>query len=157
MTQKKRIGTRILALGVTAVVLAAVGYVIFDVVRKAQLPPSSLTETRMLVTSLTGADFEVTDTHIDDVEKSEYVSIFAGDAGTLDGLSKAKAAKKTLLFRYDPGQWRGTLPLITSTEANKVQVSLPGVSRVIFKREIWKGVSVEYRIGTIVHPQLETN
>jgi multidrug efflux pump subunit AcrB len=157
MKQKKRIWTRLLAVAVTAMVLAAVGYVVFEAVRKSQLPPRSVTETRMLVTSLTGADFEVTDTHIDDLEKSEFVSVFVGEAGTLEVSQKAGADKKTLLFRYDPGQWRGTLPLITSSEAHKVQVSLPGVSTVIFERPNWKGISVDYRIGTIVHPSPVTN
>ena len=157
MTQKKRTGTRILALGVTAVVLAAVGYVIFDVVRKAQLPPRSETETRMLVTSVTGVDFEVTDTHINDSEKSEYVSIFVGEAGTLAGSKRASGDKKTLVFRYAPGQWRDTLPLITSSEPNKVQVSIPGVSAVIYQQGKWKGVSIEYRIGMVAHPTSATN
>lgn len=111
------------------------------------------TETKMSVRNLAGADFEVTYTNADTLAKEEFISVYASNAneGKTSWLRRIFVGK-TLLFRYDPAMVEGTLPTITSSGPRKINISIPRISSVIFQREKWGNLSINYDIGRIDYP-----
>lgn len=130
----------VVAAFVTLVLATAIGYVGWDAYRKAQLPPRTVTENRMHVEGAEGASFDVTYTHTEGKGEGAYVSVLA----TVHGAGPSDA---TLLFRYDPGPWDGTLPVIATPGTKKVMIRVPAVAEVLVRKAAWNDWTVDYRIG----------
>jgi hypothetical protein len=121
-------------LGVFYLLLAAVGL--------APTPYTCITEMHGKVSDVAGFDFEVSETDCDTLAKDASISVFA---------SKAGQAHKTLLFKYGPAGG-DPFPLITPIDQHSVQISVPWISDVIFRRDGLKDLSVVYKIGVIEYP-----
>jgi hypothetical protein len=108
------------------------------------------TETRMDIADLDGAHVQVTDTLVDAIAHSEYVSIYFSEPAT-SGAARL-LHRKTLLFRYDPGANDAPLPSVTANGPKTIRVTVPRVSSVFIREKSWKGLSVDYQIGHIDYP-----
>ncbi len=101
----------------------------------------------MKLSGLAGFDFEISNTDCDEIAKEEWVRVFA---------SKAGQAHKTLLFEYDPGGG-DRFPVRTPADRHSVQISVPWISGVRFRRDSLKGLSVVYKIDRIDYPDADPN
>jgi hypothetical protein len=111
---------------------------------------AEITETRMEIANLSGAQFQVTDTDYDALAKEEWVSIYVAAAG--DSHFARLIHRKTLLFQYDPWSYDAAMPTITSLGPHRIQISVPRVSSIRFKRADWKNLSIDYKIGFVEYP-----
>jgi hypothetical protein len=136
-----------------AIVLLGVGYVFLASIGMAPTPYTRMTETRMKIRNLSGEDFEVTYTNSDSLAKEEFVSVYVSKAGVNGESWVAKWFRnKTLLFRYDPAMWNSPLPAISVSGPNRILISIPRISSIIFQRRSWGNVSIDYEIGQIDYP-----
>jgi|ERR1051326_303035 hypothetical protein len=122
------------ALGAVYLLLATIGL--------APRPYTCLTETHEKISGLLGYDFEISETDCSTLGEDASISVFA---------SKAGQTNKELLFKYGPAGV-DPLPIITSVDQHTIQISVPRISDVIFRRDNWEGLSVIYSIGIIDYP-----
>lgn len=120
-------------------------YVWLDLLGLAPSPYTCITEVHGKVSNLAGFDFEVSETDCDVLAKDAAISVFA---------SKPGQPHKTLLFKYDPGGVEPD-PVITWIGQHTVQISVPWISSVFFRRDGFKGLSVVYKIDKIDYPDVE--
>jgi hypothetical protein len=107
----------------------------------------------MKITNLSGGDFEITYTNCDTLAKEEFVSVYVSKAGgNKTSLFARWLNKRTLLFQYDPGMWNSPLPLVRASGQNRILISIPKVSSVIFQSRSWENFPVDYEIGHIDYP-----
>jgi hypothetical protein len=142
---------RFFRVAIMLILAAAVVYVLAVTVDLTRKPFLSKTESRMTVTNVEGTDFEVTFTKLDAITNREYVSVFADKTGTGPKPAGKRDEDEALLFRYDPSEETGALPLIKSAGPKKVLISIPRVSSILFQRRLWNGLSVDYDIGVVEH------
>ena len=120
-------------------------YLWLDLLGLAPSPYTCITEIHGKVSSLAGFDFEISETNCDTLANDAAISVFA---------SKPGQPHKTLLFKYDPGGGDPD-PVITSIGQHTVQISVPRISSVFFRRDGFKGLSVVYKIDKIDYPDVE--
>ena len=131
----------------TLAVLAA-----FVLARHVEYREANLSETRMVLSDVSGADIEVVYTNSDTLAKQEDMSVYISSANRSRSWISRRLRRKTLLFRYDPGSPVNPLPSITSPTHGHVLISVPRVSSVSLQRTQWEGISVAYNIGRIDYP-----
>jgi hypothetical protein len=121
---------------------ATVGYVYLVPVGLVRAPHTCITETRTKLLNVSGFDFEISETDCSTLGEDASISVFA---------SKSGQPGKTLLFKYGPA---GTDPVavITSVDEHTVQISVKRISDVVFQKDSWEGLSVNYNIGFIDYP-----
>jgi hypothetical protein len=111
-------------------------------------------ETKRLVTDISGGDFEITYTNCDALAKEEFVSVYVTRTkGSGNPILAKLLNKRTLLFRYDPAMVDSPLPLVTTSSPGKVLISIPRVSSVLFQRRSWERTSIDYNIAQIDYPE----
>jgi hypothetical protein len=101
-----------------------------------------MTESRKTIPDLSGLDFEISQTDCSTLGEDTSISV---------SVSKAGETKKTLLFKYGPAGL-DPIPEIAVIDQQTIQISVQKISDLIFRRESWKGLSVEYNIGAIDYP-----
>jgi hypothetical protein len=138
---------KLLAYLASALVLLGIAYVFLAAVGLAPTPFTRMTETKMKVTNLSSGDFEVTYTNSDSLAKEEFVSVYVSKSG--QSFFTKWIPRKTLLFRYDPAMSNSPLPSISASGSNRILISIPRVSSVIFQTRSWGNVSVDYEIGHV--------
>jgi hypothetical protein len=124
-------------LGIVYLFLAAIGL--------APRPGDCLTETLGKISDRSGLDFEISETDCDTLAKDASVSVFA---------SKHGRTREVLLFKYDPGNAE-PMPVIASVGQYTIEISVPNISSVFFRRNHWDGLSVHYNIGSIDFPSAD--
>src|SRR5260221_2920826 len=101
-----------------------------------------ITETYKKIPRLSGFDFEISETDCSTLGEDASISIFA---------SKTGQTGKTLLFNYGPAGV-DPMPVITALDQHTVQISVPRISDLIFRRDNWEGLTIHYSIGVIDYP-----
>jgi hypothetical protein len=105
-----------------------------------------LTEIRGKVSGLARFDFEIRETNCDFLVKKDWISVF---------VSRPGRPRQTLLFEHDPAD-ADMLPVIDQIGEHSVQIAVPWISSIRFRRDGLKGLSVVYKIGRIEYPQSDT-
>jgi hypothetical protein len=105
-------------------------------------------ETKIVLTDVSGADIEVKYTNSDALAKEETISVYISEARS----NRLTFRHKTLLFRYDPGSEDEPLPSIASPTPNRLLISVPRISSISYKQTQWRGITVAYQIGRIDYP-----
>ena len=132
--------------------VATVVIVALSLAWRAAYQAANVSETLAVVRDLSGADVEVIYTNSDTVAKQEDISVYLSDAHDRSSWIRNKLHRKTLVFRYDPGDPDNPPPTITSPAAGHLQISVPRVSSVALKQTQWKDISITYQIGRIDFP-----
>ena len=103
--------------------------------------------------NLSSLRFEIEDMNCDGLAKDEAIRVYAKNTA-LDGgwfFSKWRN-QRTLLFRYDPGNWDNPLPSITRPNSSTILISVPEVSSIDYQNRNWANMSVTYQIGHVDYP-----
>lgn len=124
-----------LSAAVVAVVAVSIWFLL-AMVGLAWTPFSCTTEVRGRAASISGFDFEISETDCDTLAKDASISVFASRMGH---------SKKTLLLEYSPAGV-DELPVITSVGLHEVQIFIPKISNLIFRRDRMRDLSVAYKI-----------
>jgi len=117
-------------------------YLLLAAVGLAPMSQTCITETREKIRGIAGFDFEISETNCSTLGEDASISVFASKAGQPNGV---------LLFKYGPAGI-APMPVITAIDQQTVQIMVPRVSDLIFRRENWEGLSVNYNIGVIDYP-----
>lgn len=145
-----------LAFFAIAIFLLVAAYVFLAGTGKVPWPSSRFTETKMKIANLSGGDFEVDYTNSDLLAKEEFISVYVSKAEANTGSLLSKwFPRKTLLLRYDPGNADAPLPSISASGPNRISVSIPRVSSIIFQSRTWGQVSIDYEIEHVDYPSKE--
>jgi len=143
-----------LGLVVGGVTLLAMAYLFLAYIGAVPAPSTCTSETKETLTSVLGGDFEIVYTNCDALAKEEFVSVYVSKArGNRNPLLARLSGKKTLLFRYDPAIPNSPLPLVTASGPNRILISIPRVSSILFQGRNWEQVSVDYDIGHVDYPE----
>jgi hypothetical protein len=78
--------------------------------------------------------------------KEAWVSVYVSAAG---------GRKQALLFKYGPALHDPIPSIVVSGEGN-ITISIPIVTDVHVQRHRWRKVSVDYDIGRVMHPDVNT-
>lgn len=112
-------------------------------------PGTNISETKLELKNLSGADFEVIETDSDTLAKEQFVSVYVCDLASRSNWLSRLTHRKELLFRYDPWNWDEPMPMIEMTKFGRVQISIGRVSEIIYQRHEWKKLSLDYKIGFV--------
>lgn len=116
-------------------------------------PTAVSTETVTEMKDIGGKSFQITHTDSDLLAKDEYFSVYISDAGSNAHFwNRVFPRKRALIFRYDPTSLNGPLPFIRASKPNQIVISMPAVSSVLIKEDVWKDTSIKYEIGHIDYP-----
>ena len=138
-------GTILLLLGALYITLRTVG--IMD-------PNACISETKGIITDLSGATFEIIYTNCDTLAKDEAISVFISQSAVSRDSWFAKwRSRRSLVFRYDPGRPDNPLPRITNPSRSTILISVPEVSSIIYQNQRWQDMSIEYAIGKVDYPK----
>jgi hypothetical protein len=117
-----------------------------------RLPADScLSEELATIPNLFDARFEVIYTNCDTLVKDEAIRVYLSPAVVAGKWFDSWQKQRELVFQYDPG---GDLkpPAIEASGNNRVLISVPEHSSISLQRRTWRNISIDYRIGHIVHP-----
>lgn len=131
--------------------VAAVVFVLAATIDFVRKPWVAETQTRMAVTHLAGADFEVKATRLDAVSGRQYFSVYARPSGAA-GKAAGGTSGETLLFRYDPSAGEPALPLLSSPAPGTLVIALPRARAILYQRPEWNHLSLRYQIGAVERP-----
>lgn len=133
-----------LALVVVYVILVATGIISLD----------SYTEELTTIPNLSGMEFRVVYTSRARLFVTDYaVSVYARRAATEGESLVAKwLNRQTLLFRYDPFGADHPPPSIKAIGNDRILISIPKVSSVLFQSRKYENVTIDYDIGHIDYP-----
>ena len=105
------------------------------------------------VQDISGVRFEVEDSTCDVIAHNEAVSVYAKKtAQSQSWFSPNWRARRTLLFRYDPGRWDNPLPSITIPSQSVILISIPEISSILYQNRRWDNMSITYEIGKVYYP-----
>jgi hypothetical protein len=107
-------------------------------------PYTCMSSTIQTITNLSGYDFKVIETDCSTIGEDASVSVY---------ISLAGRKKEVLLFKYGPAGIN-PYPSIAVSDPGNVSISIPVVSDLILQRHKWLNVSIDYRIGQVMHPTL---
>jgi hypothetical protein len=124
-------------------------YIVLGLIGIVPMPRTDISETKLQVKDLSGADFQVIETDHDALAKEEFVSVYASESMDRSNWLSHLIHRKQLLFRYDPWNWDEPMPTIKNVGPGRVQISVGRVSSIIFQRRDWKKVSIDYNIGFV--------
>jgi len=140
-------------LGICALMLLVSGalYICLALVglAPAPAPGADISETKLALKNLSGADFEVIETDSDTIAKQQFVSVYVCDSASQSNWLSRLTHRKELLFRYDPWNWDEPMPVIETIKPGRVQISVGRVSSIIYQKHDWKNLSVDYKIGFV--------
>lgn len=125
-----------------AVILVAIIYLWLAMIGLAWTPYTCITETRKQISGVSGFDFEISETNCDTLAKDASISVFASISGQ---------TKRVLLFKYGPA-YIDLMPVITPVDKHTVQISIPEISDLIFRRDKLKDLTIRYKIDIIDYP-----
>ena len=146
MTRRKRYGIRLV------VAIAAI-YGAYLAVQFLRYHFTCTTEERLKIENLSGVSFEVVDTACDTLAKEEAIEIYARRAHPKGiRIFSGLWDRRTLLFRYDPGNPDTPLPSITRPSQSTILISIPDVASVLEQKHEWSNMSVKYDIGRVDYP-----
>jgi len=107
----------------------------------------------MTIPNLSGTEFEFTYTNCDTLAKEEAIRIYASRASVKgESFLWRLSNRNALLFNYDPGRPDGLLPTVVSSGNNRILISIPEVSSILFQSRKWKNLSIDYDVGHITYP-----
>ncbi len=136
-----------------ALAALAVLYVVLVATGTIGWPGAWQEEDLATIPNVGGLSFRITYTNSDTFAKQEAVSVYASPTESKEGSwLRRRLGRNTLLFRYDPSGKDKTLPSITSASGNRIMISVPEVSSVLFERAEWRGISFDYKIGRAAYP-----
>lgn len=117
------------------------------------LPGACLRQELASIPSVSGVSFKITYTNCDVLAKHESIGIYASETPSRGGLWFGRwLHRDTLMFSYDPSGRDNSLPSVKSLGRNRVLISVPEVSAVLFQRREWQKVSIDYTIGRTTYP-----
>jgi hypothetical protein len=90
---------------------------------------------------ISGLHFQLTRTSCD---------TFGNDASVSLVVSGNPADKGDVIFKYDPNE-RSPVPTL-ALAGNHLQIAVPSVSSIYFKAQKWRGLSIDYEIGSVLYP-----
>ncbi len=152
MATKKAV-RKVLVYGVGIAVALGLVYVILVVI--GAIPNgASFTVELMSIPNLSGMEFKVIYSSRARLFVTDHaISIYARRAALEEESLFAKwLNRQTLLFRYDPGSDTYHLPTINASGNDRILISIPTVSSVLFQNRKWRNVSIDYDIGRIEYP-----
>jgi hypothetical protein len=117
-------------------------YLLLAMVGLAPNPYTCITETHKKVSGLSGFDFEISETDCSTLGEDASISVFAVKSGE---------TKKVLLFKYGPAGG-DPMPVIIPVDQHTIQISVSRISDLIFRRDNWEGLSINYNIGIVDYP-----
>ena len=131
------------------IVSAAAAYILLSFVGLVPRPDTCSTQTKERIRNLFGFDFEIEETRCDTLVKDAAVSVF---------ITKFGENKNALIFKYDPiPEYNGLnysaiLPSVRFSETGVILISISKVNTVLFTRESWEGLVINYSVGTEIFP-----
>lgn len=144
---------RLLVCFASAAAGLSVVYVVLIVTGTIPWPGACVQEELASIPNLSGMSFQITYTNCDTLAKQEAISVYASTTASRgESWFEKWLHRKTLLFRYDPSGRDKTLPSISATRRDRVLISVPEVSSILFQRPKWQNVSIDYRIERIDYP-----
>ena len=78
---------------------------------------------------------------------------FGNDVSVSLVVSKKPTSKGDIIFKYDPNE-RSPIPTVALTGSH-MQIAVPSVSSIYFKAQKWRGLSIDYEIGSVVYPMVQ--
>lgn len=153
MRINNRMLTRTIRWGIGSIMVLMAAYIVLVLAGVAPQRFSCNSQREMKLTNIAGHDFEITYTNCDVLAKEEFVSVYI--SSTKDNRKwwvPEWLIRKKLLFRYDPAMPTDSLPSIRVSGQNRISISIPRVSSVIFASKKWENVSVDYQIGHVDYP-----
>jgi len=116
------------------------------------LPGACVTEELRNIPNLSGMKFEIIYTNCDTLAKEEEVSVYVSRSLVNGNSFLARwSNRRARVFTYDPGG-PGVPPSITVPEKDKIVISIPEVSSILFQRKQWRNMSIDYEIGHVIYP-----
>jgi hypothetical protein len=136
-----------------AVALGAV-YLILVATGTIHLPGARYTEERMTLPNLSGMEFKIIYTSRARLFVTDYaINVYVRRAAVKDESLFARwSNRQSLLFRYDPWNYDSPLPTIQASGNDRILISIPRVSQVLFQSRKWRNVTIDYDIGHINYP-----
>ena len=149
--ENKRIAKTILISCVCLVVMFGAGYIFLRLIGIVD-PNACISEDRMTVPDLSGTKVEVIYMNCDTLAKDEAISVYFSQAPINGESWFAKWHNhRELVFRYDPGFYSNS-PLIQSPEKGRITISVSDISQILFQRQNWRNISIDYKIEHVINP-----
>jgi hypothetical protein len=151
-TKKSATKVRIYCVGI-ALALGLACLILFPgtrvAVHRTLFPGACISEERMSIPNLSDMEFKVIYTNCDIFEVSVYVRRAARNG---ESFPARWLNRRTLLFSYDAERWDDPPPSIKASDSNRILISIPKVSSVLFQRRNLRNVSIDYNIGRVYYP-----
>jgi hypothetical protein len=149
--ESKRAVNRVLisVAGIIVVLGAAYGFLRFTGIIA---PNACLSEELKTIPNLSGMRFDIEYTNCDTLVKDEAVSVYVTPASKEQSWIAKLFNRKTLIFRYDPGRADSLPPSIQASAKERILISIPEVSSVIYQSRKWRKVFIDYRIEHNMNP-----
>ena len=108
----------------------------------------------MTIPNLSGMEFKIIYTTRARLFVTDYaISVYGRRAAVKEESLFARWSKRqTLLFRYDPWNYDSPLPSIRASGNDRILISIPRVSKVLFQSWRWQNVTIDYDIGQNDNP-----
>jgi hypothetical protein len=97
------------------------------------------------------AEFHAININCDTLAKEEFVDVYAYKSDSSSVLPNW-LRRRTVVFVYDPGGPAESLPRFDLTGNNRIRISVPEVSEILYKQASWDGNVLEYDIGKVDYP-----
>lgn len=139
------IGMVVAALGLSASAGAA-----FLLLRR-----NTCTQEVLGITNVSHTRFVIERSDCDVLAKDEFISVYASRLPaspmwrTLGWFNR-----RSLLFRYDPGDDDHPLPSITAPGQKQIHIAVPKVSSIVVQNRTWNGEFITYAIGSTYFPNV---
>jgi hypothetical protein len=105
---------------------------------------SCTTQTRRTFYNMSGFNFVVSETDCDSMGRQTWISVLVARGGR---------APKNLLLQYVPVEYDVPYPVVRQKGANAFRISVPAISTLMYRRDRWETLSIDYDIGDIDHPR----
>jgi hypothetical protein len=135
---------------VAALVLSATAGAAFLLLRR-----NACTKEVLGITNVSNTRFVIERSDCDVLAKDEFISVYATKLpasplwGTLGWFNR-----RSLLFRYDPGDDDHPLPSITVLGKEQIRIAVPKVSSIVVQNRTWNGESITYAVGSTYFPNV---
>ena len=110
---------------------------------------TTISETKLVLSDVAGAGFDVVETDSDTLAKQQFVSVYVYGSGTRSNWLARLVHPRVLLFRYDPWTWDEPMPTIETDGPSHIRISISRVSSVLYQKRQYKRIAVDYAIGFV--------
>lgn len=156
MAVRKLSPGKIVILLLALVFFLGIGTVALVGKRLTPSPYTCHTQTLQSLNHFAGAHFTVSHTACQDYTHKQFISVYVQrSVGPHAPFYAHWFNKPTLLFRYHPESATAPPPALTQVAAHTVQISVPSVSKVDYKRPQWLQLTIRYSIGHVGHPPVD--